>query len=163
MAYLDQIQSKILHSQTLDRQLKEWKKNGKKLVFTNGCFDLIHRGHIDYLSKAADLGDVLIIGLNTDESVSLLKGKNRPIIDEYSRALTLASFVFVSAVVLFGEETPYQLIKQIEPDILVKGADYSIEEIVGHDIVLTKGGKVITLEYLPGFSTTNIERKIKEN
>lgn len=123
----------------------------------------MHRGHIDYLSKAADLGDILVIGLNTDSSVSKLKGNGRPIIDEYSRALLLASFVFVSAVVFFDEETPYNLIKQIKPDILVKGSDYSIDQIVGHDIVIGKGGQVVTLEFLPGFSTSAIERKIKEN
>jgi rfaE bifunctional protein nucleotidyltransferase chain/domain len=123
----------------------------------------VHRGHIDYLSKAADLADILVIGLNTDSSVSKLKGNGRPIIDEYSRALLLASFVFVSAVVFFDEETPYNLIKMIQPDILVKGADYSIDQIVGHDIVIGKGGQVVTLEFLPGFSTSAIERKIKEN
>lgn len=143
------------------KALENWKDQKSKIVFTNGCFDLIHRGHIDYLSKAADLGDVLIIGVNTDESVVKLKGKNRPIIDEYSRALVLASMSFVTAVVLFNEDTPYELISMIQPDVLVKGADYKVEEIVGSDIVLSKGGKVVTLAYLPGFSTTAIEKKIK--
>ncbi len=163
MAYLDQIQTKIIPSHLLQQQLTIWRSEHKKIVFTNGCFDLVHRGHIDYLSKAADLGDILVIGLNTDSSVSKLKGNGRPIIDEYSRALLLASFVFVSAVVFFDEETPYNLIKQIKPDILVKGSDYSIDQIVGHDIVIGKGGQVVTLEFLPGFSTSAIERKIKEN
>lgn len=122
----------------------------------------MHRGHIDYLSKAADLGDILIIGLNTDDSVSRLKGNNRPIIDQESRAMLLASLFFVSAVVYFDEDTPYELIKSIQPDVLVKGADYEVHEIVGHDIVLNKGGKVETLEFLPGFSTSAIEKKIRE-
>ncbi len=108
------------------------------------------------------MGDVLIIGLNSDDSVSRLKGKNRPIIDEYSRALLLASFTFVTGVVIFDEDTPYNLINIIKPDILVKGSDYNINEIVGHDIVLAKGGKVVTIDYLPGFSTSAIEKKIKD-
>jgi len=139
--------------------LKPGIKQVKGSVFTNGCFDLVHRGHIDYLSKAADLGDVLIIGLNSDDSVSRLKGSKRPIIDQQSRALLLASFFFVTAIVIFEEDTPYALISVVEPDVLVKGADYSVNEIVGSDIVLQRGGKVVTLEYLPGFSTSVIEKK----
>ncbi len=150
-----------MNHQQLEQTLKLWNSVPTKIVFTNGCFDLIHRGHIDYLSKAADLGDKLIIGLNTDNSVSRLKGKNRPITDEYSRALLLASFTFVAAVVFFDEDTPYELIKRVQPDVLVKGADYAIKDIVGYDIVTTKGGNVVTLNYLPGFSTTAIEQKIK--
>ena len=119
------------------RQHPEWK-----VVFTNGCFDLVHQGHIDYLSKARDLGDVLVVGLNTDASVRRLKGPRRPINDEYSRALLLASMLFVDYVVLFGEDTPYELIKTLQPDILVKGSDYRPEDIVGYDIVMAKGGKV---------------------
>lgn len=142
--------------------MDKWNKSNSKIVFTNGCFDIVHRGHIDYLSKAADLGDILIIGLNTDDSVSRLKGNNRPIIDQESRAMLLASLFFVSAVVYFDEDTPYELIKSIQPDVLVKGADYEVHEIVGHDIVLNKGGKVETLEFLPGFSTSAIEKKIRE-
>lgn len=137
------------------RQHPEWK-----VVFTNGCFDLVHQGHIDYLSKARDLGDVLVVGLNTDASVRRLKGPRRPINDEYSRALLLASMLFVDYVVLFGEDTPYELIKTLQPDILVKGSDYRPEDIVGYDIVMAKGGKVETLDFLPGFSTTAIEQKI---
>lgn len=114
------------------------------------------------MSKAADLGDILVIGLNTDDSVSRLKGPNRPIVDQQSRALLLASLFFVSAVVLFDEDTPYELIKIIQPDVLIKGADYKVEQIVGHDIVQAKGGQVITLEFLPGFSTSAIEKKIRE-
>jgi rfaE bifunctional protein nucleotidyltransferase chain/domain len=146
----------------LQKALTAWHLNHNKIVFTNGCFDLIHRGHIDYLSKSADLGDVLIIGLNSDKSVTKIKGQNRPIIDEYSRALLLASFSFITAVVLFDEDTPYNLISEIQPDVLVKGADYRVDEIVGHDIVLSKGGKVVTIDYLPGFSTSAIEQKIRQ-
>lgn len=146
----------------MQKALEAWHLNNNKIVFTNGCFDLIHRGHIDYLSKSADLGDVLIIGLNSDKSVTKIKGQNRPIIDEYSRALLLASFSFITAVVLFDEDTPYNLISVIQPDVLVKGADYQVEEIVGHDIVLSRGGKVVTIDYLPGFSTSAIEQKIRQ-
>lgn len=135
----------------------------RKVVFTNGCFDLVHQGHIDYLSKARDLGDVLVVGLNTDASVRRLKGPRRPINDEYSRALLLASMLFVDYVVLFGEDTPYELIKTLQPDILVKGSDYRPEDIVGYDIVMAKGGRVETLDFLPGFSTTAIEDKILKN
>lgn len=161
MAILEQVQQKILTSQTLEKILSNWKNNNKKIVFTNGCFDLIHRGHIDYLTKAADLGDVLIIGVNTDKSVSRIKGPTRPIVDEYSRAIVLASFSFVTATIFFDENTPYELIKIIQPDILVKGADYKVEDIIGSDIVLAKGGIVETIEYLQGYSTSSIERKIK--
>jgi rfaE bifunctional protein nucleotidyltransferase chain/domain len=132
-------------------------------VFTNGCFDLLHLGHIDYLSKAADMGDKLVIGLNSDASASALKGPGRPITDQLSRSLMLASFSFVDAVVIFDEPTPLHLIELVKPDILVKGADYSIEQIVGADVVLQYGGEVKTIEYLSGYSTTLIEKKIRSN
>ena len=155
------IQRKILSPQTLDPLLAYWNFKDFKVVFTNGCFDIIHLGHIDYLAKAADLGNKLIIGLNTDASTRRLKGPARPINDEHSRAMILASFSFVDAIILFDEDTPYNLIKTIQPDILVKGADYKPEDIVGYDIVMAKGGKVETLEYLPGYSTSEIEKRIK--
>lgn len=139
-----------------------WNDGGEKIVFTNGVFDLLHRGHVDYLAKARDLGDRLIIGVNTDASVSQLKGPHRPIQDEYSRMLILASFEFVDAVILFGDQTPYELIKMVQPDILVKGSDYKAEDIVGFDIVMAKGGFVKTIDFIPGFSTSLIEKKIKE-
>lgn len=153
------VKEKIVTAKQLSailRQHPEWKA-----VFTNGCFDLVHQGHIDYLSKARDLGDVLVVGLNTDASVRRLKGPHRPINDEYSRALLLASMLFVDYVVLFGEDTPYELIKTLQPDILVKGSDYCPEDIVGYDIVMAKGGRVETIDFLPGYSTTAIECKIK--
>ncbi len=162
MPKLEQIRKKIFTYTDPDyhRMLTIWQFQDKKTVFTNGCFDILHLGHIDYLSKAKDLGDLLIIGLNTDLSVSKIKGKNRPIQDEVSRAIILASLGFVDAVVYFGEETPYNLIKITQPDILVKGADYKPEDIVGYDVVKNKGGKVVTIEFLEGYSTTGIERKI---
>lgn len=132
----------------------------KKVVFTNGCFDILHRGHIDYLAKAADLGDILVLGLNTDKSVSSIKGAHRPINDETGRAQVLASLSFVDYVILFGEDTPLRLIETLQPDVLVKGSDYEIKDIVGAEIVLAKGGKVITLDYLEGYSTTAIEERI---
>ena len=139
-----------------------WRFKQKKIVFTNGCFDLLHLGHIDYLSKAKDCGDVLLVGINTDRSVKMLgKGSNRPITDENARATIIAALHFVDAVVLFDEETPYELIKTVQPDVLVKGSDYLAEDIVGYDVVKEKGGKVITIDFLPGYSTTEIIRKIK--
>jgi len=140
-----------------------WKLLSKKIVFTNGCFDLLHLGHIDYLAKAADEGDYLVIGVNTDASTSRLKGPHRPINNQEQRAVILAALGFVSAVVLFDEPTPYELIKAIEPDVLVKGSDYKVEEIVGHDIVLAKKGIVKTIDFLPGYSTTLIEEKIRKS
>ena len=141
--------------------LNRWKQAGETLVFTNGCFDLVHRGHIDSLAKAADLGNRLIVGLNSDVSVKLLKGENRPLIDQQSRAILLASLLMVDAVVLFDEKTPYELIRSIFPDVLVKGAEYQIEEIAGFDIVLAAGGRVERIELTEGFSTTDLIQKIK--
>lgn len=138
-----------------------WKYMGLKTVFTNGCFDIIHLGHIDYLARAASLGGKLVIGLNTDTSVSKLKGPNRPVQDEKSRALILAALQFVDAVILFDEETPKELISFLIPDILVKGSDYSIDQIVGADVVLNNGGKVETMDFVPGYSTSKIIEKIK--
>ncbi|HRZ76045.1 MAG TPA: adenylyltransferase/cytidyltransferase family protein, partial [Bacteroidales bacterium] len=120
------------------------------VVFTNGCFDILHRGHIDYLSRAARLADLMVIGLNTDASVRRLKGPHRPINDETGRAMVLAGLGFVDYIILFGEDTPLELIRSLQPDILVKGSDYAVENIVGSDIVMAKGGQVVTLDYLPG-------------
>lgn len=161
MKKIERLKQKICSYSNLNRLINKWNENNEKVVFTNGCFDLIHQGHIDYLAKAADLGDRLIIGLNTDDSVRRLKGESRPIKDEYSRAFILAAMSFVDAVVLFDEDTPYKLIKQVQPDVLVKGADYKPEDIVGYDIVMEKGGEIKTLDFLPGFSTSLIESKIK--
>lgn len=135
----------------------------KTIVFTNGCFDLIHLGHIDYLSKAADLGDILIVGLNSDKSVQKLKSSGRPIQDEKSRQIQLAALSFVNTVVIFNDETPYNLINEIKPDILVKGGDYNAHEVVGADIVKQNGGKVVILPFVEGYSTSAIEQKIIKN
>ncbi len=163
MKNLEIIKNKILSGEKLERTLALWRFQQKKIVFTNGCFDLLHLGHVDYLSKAKDEGDVLVVGVNTDRSVKLLeKGQNRPITDEVSRSVLVAALHFVDAVVLFDEETPYRLIEKVQPDVLVKGSDYKPEEIVGYDIVKAKGGKVVTVDLLPGYSTTAIEKKIKQ-
>ncbi len=154
------IKSKIVTKETLKNLLNIWKFKDNKIVFTNGCFDLIHRGHIEYLAKAANLGDILIIGVNTDKSTKKLKGNKRPLQDEYSRALILSSLHFVNNVILFDEDTPYELIKFIQPDILVKGSNYKAEEIIGSDIVKAKGGEIITIDFIEGFSTTNIIKDI---
>lgn len=157
MDHFSLIQSKILMDRTeLEFSLAIWRFKGQKLVFTNGCFDIIHRGHVEYLAKAASLGDQLIIGLNTDASVKRLKGMARPVQDETTRALVLASFSFVSKVVLFDEDTPFELINLIQPDILVKGGDYKPEDIVGYDIVKGKGGEIVTIDLVEGHSTTSI-------
>ncbi len=161
MKALQKIQNKIIKDKThLSELLKTFST--KKIVFTNGCFDLLHRGHIESLSKAADFGELLIIGLNTDASVSRLKGSHRPIQDESSRAHIMAALEFVDLVIYFDEDTPYDLIKIVQPDILVKGADYKAEDIVGYDIVTAKGGQVKTIEFLDGYSTSAIENKIKK-
>ena len=163
MSRLDNIKSKIYTREQIRAVLNVWRLLEKKVVFTNGCFDLLHLGHIDYLSKAADMGDKLVIGLNSDASASALKGPGRPITDQLSRSVMLASFSFVDAVVIFDEPTPLHLIELVRPDILVKGADYSIEQIVGADLVLQYGGEVKTIEYLSGYTTTLIEKKIRSN
>ena len=151
---------KIFNINQLGTSLNNWRADGLKIVFTNVCFDLIHRGHIEYLLKAKSFGDVLIVGLNSDSSVKKLKGKNRPIIRQEDRAFILSNIIAVDGVVIFTEETPIQLINTISPDILVKGGDYSIEDIVGKDIVEKNGGKVITVPLVKGRSTTNIFNKI---
>lgn len=160
---LNQIKSKILSEIDLLNKVDIWKANNEAIVFTNGCFDLIHPGHVSYLANAADCGTKLIIGLNSDSSVSKLKGKNRPILDENARALILASLAFVDAIVFFDEDTPIELIRKILPDILVKGKDYKAEEIVGYAEVIANGGKVETIELVPGYSTSLIEQKIKNS
>jgi rfaE bifunctional protein nucleotidyltransferase chain/domain len=163
MTELKKIKSKIISQEELLKKLATWQKEDKKIVWTNGCFDLLHLGHIDYLSKAKDQGDVLVVGVNTDESVRRIKKPGRPITDEKSRSAIMASLQFVDAVVLFNEDTPYEMIKLIQPDVLVKGSDYKAEEIVGYDIVTAKGGKVVTIDFLPGYSTTAIEEKIRKS
>ena len=164
MDNLQLIKNKIyntFHLSSFTSQLSHWQ--GLRVVFTNGCFDILHRGHVEYLSKAADMGDVLVVGLNTDASVQRLKGEGRPVNNEEARAMVLASLSFVDAVVLFDEDTPYELIKAVRPDVLVKGADYKPEEIVGYDIVTSYGGKVETVPLVVGYSTTGLIKRKNEN
>lgn len=138
-----------------------FREEGKKMVFTNGCFDILHAGHVHYLEAAAQLGDGLLVALNTDESVQRLdKSPARPLQSEFSRSHVMAALGFVTGVVLFNEDTPKEIIEHITPHILVKGADYAIENIVGAQWVIKHGGEVKTLEFLPGYSTTQIEKKI---
>ncbi len=142
--------------------VESWKRKGLKVVFTNGCFDILHLGHVDYLEKARSLGDKLVLGLNSDESVSRFKGPNRPIQDENSRAHVLASLQFIDLVVFFNQDTPLKLISELLPNVLVKGSDYLAENIVGADVVKKNGGEVKTIEFVPGYSTSGIIEKIKK-
>ncbi len=144
-------------------QAEEWRNQGQKIVFTNGCFDILHLGHVDYLEKAAGLGDRLVIGLNTDDSVSRFKGPERPIQDQNSRARILSSLQFVDMVILFNEDTPLELISSLIPDVLVKGSDYLAENIVGAEVVKKSGGEVKTIDFVSGYSTSRIIEKIKKN
>lgn len=154
---------KIQNLNQLLTTVESWKSNNLKIVFTNGCFDILHLGHIDYLEKSKQKGDKLIVGLNTDSSIKILKGENRPINNEEFRGRMLAALSFVDAVVLFSDETPLQLIETLKPDILVKGDDYVTETIVGSDFVIKNGGKVETIELVKGYSTTNLIEKIKNS
>ncbi|NOQ25326.1 MAG: D-glycero-beta-D-manno-heptose 1-phosphate adenylyltransferase [Bacteroidales bacterium] len=163
MDKLNIIQSKIIDINNIESYLTYWKLKNQKIVFTNGCFDILHRGHVEYLAQAANHGDVLIIGVNTDSSVRRIKGETRPVQDEYARSILLASLSFVSAIVLFDDDTPYNLIKRVQPDVLIKGSDYSIKDIIGSDIVIAKGGKVITIDFIEGYSTTSIIEKLKKD
>lgn len=138
----------------------KWKLEGE-VVFTNGCFDILHLGHIDYLEKSRRLGSKLVVGLNTDASVKRLKGPERPLNNEYARARMLAALACTDAVILFDEPTPLELITAISPDVLVKGSDYTIDKIVGADFVMEHGGSVKTIDLVEGYSTTGIIEKIK--
>lgn len=140
-----------------------WKTDHLKVVFTNGCFDIMHLGHIDYLEKARSIGDKLVVGLNSDQSVRRLKGESRPINNLYARSSMLAALEFVDVVIPFEEDTPLSLISLLLPDVLVKGNDYTIENIVGADVVIENGGSVETIELVKGYSTTTIINKLKHN
>ena len=152
---------KIVTLSEAKEQVKDWQRAGNQVVFTNGCFDLIHLGHVDYLEKARMLGGKLVIGLNSDDSVSRFKGPERPLQDQISRARVLAAMQFVDLVVFFNEDTPLNLISELLPNILVKGSDYLADNIVGADVVKTNGGVVKTIDFVPGYSTTRIVEKIK--
>lgn len=143
------------------RQVTQWKQQGKRVVFTNGCFDLLHLGHVDYLEKARNLGDVLVVGLNTDDSVSRFKGPQRPIQDQVSRSRVMAALQAVDMVVFFNEDTPLELISALLPQVLVKGSDYLAGNIVGAEVVKKAGGEVKTIDFVPGYSTTRIVERIK--
>ena len=158
---MEKTRDKIKDLPSAKNQVAVWRSKGDKIVFTNGCFDILHLGHVDYLEKARALGDRLVLGLNSDSSVSRFKGPERPIQDQNSRARILAAMEFIDAVVFFNEDTPLNLITEIQPDILVKGSDYLAENIVGADVVKARGGVVKTIDFIPGYSTSKIVEKIK--
>ncbi len=163
MSFHNQLKEKVVSQDQALKELKAWREKNQKIVFTNGCFDIIHPGHIDYLSQARDLGDILVVGLNTDQSVKRLnKGSNRPINDERTRAYVLAGLASVDLIVFFDEQTPYNLIKLLQPNVLVKGKDYEVEKIIGFDILKENGGEVITIPFLDGYSTSSLIKKIIE-
>ncbi len=161
MDYIRKVEAKIFRDSASFLPLcRQWKGSGETVIFTNGCFDLLHRGHAVYLAQAAALGDHLVVGLNSDASVSRLKGPGRPLTDQESRAWLLAALEPVAAVVLFHEDTPLELIRAIEPHFLVKGSDYRPEEIAGYETVTASGGKVETIDLVPGCSTSLLIEKI---
>lgn len=157
------IQTKIQDWQTAQKTVSNWKKENERVVFTNGCFDLVHFGHIHYLAAAKDLGTKLVVGLNSDASVQRLKGIHRPIKDAKNRLHLMASLQMVDLVIEFGEETPLSLIELLSPSILVKGGDWAPHQIVGSEFVLQNGGEVHSLPFIEGYSTTKLEQKIKNS
>lgn len=159
MTILESISNKIITTEQW--QTIRFEKHFQKVIFTNGCFDILHRGHITYLAQARELGDCLIVGLNTDNSVKRLKGDSRPINNENDRALLLSALSFVDYIILFQEDTPLKLIQNVLPDVLVKGGDYTIDQIVGADIVMQHGGTVLNLPFVDGYSSTNVIQKMK--
>ncbi len=163
MRAIDSIPKKITDLKTLCFKVAAWRATGKTIAFTNGCFDILHEGHIYSLSQAAKEADILIVGVNSDASIKRLKGNDRPINHEQSRALILASLAVVDAVVIFEEDTPLQLIQTLLPDFLVKGGDYSIDQIVGSKEVIANGGKVVINQIVEGCSTTGIIQQIKSS
>lgn len=163
MNNLEVVRQKITDYDNIGRDIAFWRFHKYKIVFTNGCFDILHRGHIEYLAKASSFGDILIVGLNSDKSVKSIKGDSRPFQDETTRSLILASLQFVDKVILFDEDTPYELIKIVQPNVLVKGADYKPEQIVGYDIVKAIGGEIVTVELTKGHSTTGIINKMNQS
>ena len=158
---LNKLKAKIFNIKDLSKIINEWRLNGNKIVFTNGCFDLIHLGHLEILARSADLGDKLIVGINSDMSIKKIKGNSRPIIEEDSRAKQLAAIEFIDAVVLFNEDTPYDLINILKPDVLTKGGDYKKNDIVGNQLINKEQGEVVIIPLTQGYSTTSILEKIK--
>lgn len=162
MSILEKIKSKIFSIDELIPKVNRWKDLGYSIVFTNGCFDILHKGHIEMLSASANLGDKLIVGINSDSSIKKLKGNSRPILDEETRSILISSLIFVDAVILFSEKTPINLINKIIPDILTKGGDYKKEKVVGYKKVDETGGEIIIIPLTEGFSSSNIIEKIKK-
>ncbi len=161
MSFHEQLKNKIVAKENAQRIVNGQRLKGKKIVFTNGCFDILHSGHVDYLSQARDLGNYLVLGLNTDSSVQgLNKAPGRPVNTENARAYVLAALACVDLIILFNEDTPLELIGFLKPDVLVKGNDWKVENIVGYDLVSAYGGQVLTIPLLEGFSTTKIIEKI---
>lgn len=162
MHKLQWVQNKIYDRATLARECNIWRNTQKKIVFTNGCFDILHHGHLDLLARAADKGNILIVGINTDSSIKRIKSNGRPVTNERDRAFQVASLLCTDAVCLFDEDTPENLIKIIRPDVLVKGGDYKIDQIVGADFVESLGGEVAVIPFVDGYSTTSIIERIKK-
>ncbi|OSZ79319.1 D-glycero-beta-D-manno-heptose 1-phosphate adenylyltransferase [Chitinophagaceae bacterium IBVUCB1] len=163
MEKIQWIERKIIRDKdNLQRLMNTWRATGKKIVFTNGCFDILHHGHLDLLARAADMGNVLVVGLNTDASVKRLKGNDRPVTHEEDRLFQMASLLCVDAVCLFDEDTPEALIHTIRPDVLVKGGDYTIDTIVGAPFVIGNGGSVQVVPFVQGYSTTGLIANIKK-
>jgi rfaE bifunctional protein nucleotidyltransferase chain/domain len=158
---LNKLQSKIYILDQLIDKVSNWKDQNKKIVFTNGCFDLIHLGHVEVLARSSDLGDKLIVAINSDESIAKIKGTNRPIIEEESRVKQIAALDFVDAVILFKQDTPINIIASITPNFITKGGDYKISDVVGHEIVQKNNGEVVIIPLTQGYSTTSILDKIK--
>jgi D-beta-D-heptose 7-phosphate kinase/D-beta-D-heptose 1-phosphate adenosyltransferase len=154
---------KVFNFKELIDQIEKWRSDNQLIVFTNGCFDILHRGHVDYLSEAKQLGDKLIIGLNSDNSVKAVKGVDRPFVPQEDRAIILANLLSVDAVVIFEEESPFNLIHRIKPDVLVKGGDYSPADVVGRDVVEENGGKLVIIPFITGKSSSGIIQKIRSN
>ncbi len=152
---------KLKSTPSLSKVLLRLRSKGQKVVFTNGCFDILHPGHVSYLEKASRMGDVLVVGLNSDASVRAIKGKDRPINKERDRAYVLSALSFVDYVTIFGEDTPELIIKKLKPDVLVKGGDWKIKDIVGGDFVKSRGGRVVSIKFLKGYSTSSLIKKLR--
>ena len=163
MSILKNIENKIYTFNKLKTKLALWKKKGEKIVFTNGCFDILHKGHIECLAKASEQGTKLIVALNSDNSIKKNKGEDRPILDQTTRSTLLASLTFIDAVILFDEETPIELISDFLPNVLVKGNDYKIEDVIGNEIVRKNGGKIVLIPLVKGVSSTKIINDLKQS
>ncbi len=162
MMHTDRIRNKIFGRTALAAQCNEWRRQGRKIVFTNGCFDILHKGHLEILTRSAEFGDILVVALNTDASVKKLKGEQRPVNNEDFRTWMMASLEIVDAVILFDEQTPAELIESITPDIIVKGGDYTVDQVVGAEHVISHGGEVRIIPIVKGYSTTGIIEAIQK-